>query len=82
MNLNSIILVTVILFIKHTYLWIWFAVSVCIMESKILLKIVTHNYCNYGKYIISSNFSVLLEIFLSIQGIEPYVFGIITHLES
>lgn len=54
------------------------------MESKILLKFVTHNYCVYGKYeyIISSNFSVLLVIFLSIQGIEPYVFGIITHLES
>lgn len=53
------------------------------MESKILLKFVTHNYCIYGKYIIiSSNFSVLLDTFLSIQGIEPYVFGIITHLES
>lgn len=52
------------------------------MESKILLKFVTHNYCIYGKYIISSNFSVVLEIFVSIQEIEPYVFGIVTHLES
>lgn len=66
---------------KHTYLWILFAVSVCIIESKILLKFVTHNYCIYGKYIISSNFSVLFDIFLSIQGIETYVFGIITLLE-
>lgn len=34
-----------------------------IMESQILLKFVTHNYCIYGKYIISSNFSVLFDIF-------------------
>lgn len=41
------------------------------MESKILLKFVTHNYCIYGKYIISSNFSVLSDIFYRSR--EPYV---------
>lgn len=43
------------------------------MESKILLKFVTHNYCIYGKY--NYNKQQLFSFtrnFLSIQGIEPY----------